>query len=169
MRRTKKKASPQLPTKTHKKTTGQSLYEQLSPEWQKAVQLRLDFHRIWEITRFNIGLKYDTLREGFATGGIAHDAYETLKAERAAEDLEANSEVDNMIVEALPVAIRTLATKAQTNWKAAESLAHIAGRTPKQKIEVEVENNTVDKLAEIVKGLENDARTSLVATNKKTG
>jgi hypothetical protein len=91
-----------------------------------------------------------------------------LREELSAENRERFVKLRETMEEAAPEAFTSLRLSAKKSWKAAESLLHMAGFTPEQKIKQTVENieneetvkQSANQIAEYV-------RQNLASGNKK--
>lgn len=158
-------ADKEQPTTTSNKSF---LYETLDQQYQDAI---LMLYGGWSYQRIAKELKitYGAIRRWFMTGGICKPAYDELLKEHAKENRRKVKKIDKKIDEYLPDALETLYTAARSgNWKAAESLLHIGGKVPVQKIKAEVETKENDeKIKESAKQIAEYVRQNLPGGNKE--
>ena len=132
------------------------LVDKLDAPQQKAVFMRLLGKDETDIA-LELKVTYTTVRGWFQKNRPAEKALSQLKKERAKENRKAYKKLDSAIQEAAPAALETLKRVGKYNWKAAESLIHIAGYLPVQRIKQEGGVNTIDEMTKALIELKNYA------------
>lgn len=143
------------------------IVDTLEPNHQQAVYLRFGGTDYIDIAR-ECEVIYSTVRHWFAKNGVCYAALKQLNDERSRENRARFKKLDKKIEEYAPDALETLHQRAKVSWKAAESLLHIAGKVPVQKIKAEVENKESDnKIKESAKQIADYVRQNLAGGNQK--
>src|SRR5690349_10466402 len=103
----------------------------------------------------------------FSKIGVCYAAYEQLREEQSIENRERFVKLRETMEEAAPEAFTRLRLATKKSWKAAESLLHIAGFTPEQKIKQTVENiENEETIKESANKIAEHVRHNLTSTNQ---
>lgn len=155
-----------LVTKGYKSEGKRYLIDDLEPIHQEAIYLRLEGAEYQYIAK-RLKYSYTHVRRLFAEGGICKAAYEELRDEVNIEKREKFGKLKEEIEQAAPEAFNYLRIAARRNWKAAESVMHIAGFTPLQKVEAKVENTNIGKVRETADEIADYVRQNITSGNQK--
>jgi hypothetical protein len=144
------------------------LVDKLKPDYQKLVYGRLEHDDLIDLAKVS-ELAYGTIKHLFEMGRPVRLAYDELVLDRTKALRRQYKHANKKLQEAVPIALETMTHAAAYKWQAAESVLHMAGYNPSTKIKVETEKNTVDKLADVLKGFEDEARAEMAGENQETG
>jgi len=152
----------QLSTKVNKSD------EELSAIRDLAINMRIDGFRYTAIAE-KVNREEQTVRTWFMRGGTLYDEYIYRMRERKKESRKLQKDIHNQISDAAVDAVATLKTKTRKgNVLAALGIMKLAGFEPAQKVEAEVKNDDLDKVAKAINQLGDYVKQNTPASNEGT-